>query len=161
MISVPYVYRSFPQPLSMDFAEGPTLHQVSKGPSEAERAMICSELHDHRSSGPAKDRCPRAWLGTGNAFPPPQGKTPLKRRNVRGQDSTLARQPPSSPQFFHSFPNTLLFCLLGAPMADTTRTVIYLSPTGPFLKDISEKYQPTGNQSLLRVDYSGINPADI
>ncbi|KAG7289217.1 hypothetical protein NEMBOFW57_005581 [Staphylotrichum longicolle] len=46
-------------------------------------------------------------------------------------------------------------------MADSTRTVIYLSPDGPVLKNISERYQPTGAQSLLRVDYSGINPADI
>jgi len=46
-------------------------------------------------------------------------------------------------------------------MADQTRTVVYLSPDGPVLKDISERYQPTGSQSLLRVDYSGINPADI
>jgi threonine dehydrogenase-like Zn-dependent dehydrogenase len=46
-------------------------------------------------------------------------------------------------------------------MADSTRPVIYLSPEGPVLKDISEQYQPTGTQSLLRVEYSGINPADI
>ncbi len=46
-------------------------------------------------------------------------------------------------------------------MADSARTVIYLSPDGPVLKDISERYQTTGTQSLLRVDYSGINPADI
>ena len=46
-------------------------------------------------------------------------------------------------------------------MADSTRTVIYLSPDGPVLKDISEPYRPTGDQSLLRVNYSGINPADI
>jgi NADPH:quinone reductase-like Zn-dependent oxidoreductase len=46
-------------------------------------------------------------------------------------------------------------------MAGSTRTVIYLSPDGPVLKDISEPYRPTTNQSLLRVDYSGINPADI
>ncbi|KAK4463677.1 protein TOXD [Cladorrhinum samala] len=46
-------------------------------------------------------------------------------------------------------------------MASSTRTVIYLSPDGPVLRDISESYRPTGAQSLLRVDYSGINPADI
>lgn len=46
-------------------------------------------------------------------------------------------------------------------MAGSTRTVIYLSPDGPVLRDISERYQPTGTQCLLRVDYSGINPADI
>ncbi|KAL2136661.1 hypothetical protein VTI74DRAFT_2393 [Chaetomium olivicolor] len=46
-------------------------------------------------------------------------------------------------------------------MADSTRTVIYLSPDGPIVKEISERYRPTGAQSLLRVEYSGINPADI
>jgi NADPH:quinone reductase-like Zn-dependent oxidoreductase len=46
-------------------------------------------------------------------------------------------------------------------MADSTRLVIYLSPNGPILKHISEQYQPSGAQSLLRVEYSGINPADI
>ncbi|GAB1313304.1 Trans-enoyl reductase fsdC [Madurella fahalii] len=46
-------------------------------------------------------------------------------------------------------------------MADLTRTVIFLSLDGPILKDIAERYRPTGVQSLLRVEYSGINPADI
>jgi NADPH:quinone reductase-like Zn-dependent oxidoreductase len=46
-------------------------------------------------------------------------------------------------------------------VADSTRTAIYLSPDGPVVKDISEQYRPTGTQSLLRVEYSGINPADI
>jgi NADPH:quinone reductase-like Zn-dependent oxidoreductase len=46
-------------------------------------------------------------------------------------------------------------------MADSTRTVIYLSPHGPVVKAISERYQPTGRQSLLRIGYSGIIPADI
>jgi NADPH:quinone reductase-like Zn-dependent oxidoreductase len=46
-------------------------------------------------------------------------------------------------------------------MADSRRNVIYLHASGPVLKEISEPYRPTENQSLLRVDYSGINPADI
>ncbi|KXX80784.1 Protein TOXD [Madurella mycetomatis] len=46
-------------------------------------------------------------------------------------------------------------------MADSTRTAIYLSPEGPILKDIAERYRPTGAQSLLCVEYSGINPADV
>lgn len=29
------------------------------------------------------------------------------------------------------------------------------------MKDIAERYRPTGAQSLLRVEYSGINPADV
>ncbi len=46
-------------------------------------------------------------------------------------------------------------------MADLPRTVIYLSPSGPLLKTISDAYHPTATQSLLRVTHSGINPADI
>lgn len=46
-------------------------------------------------------------------------------------------------------------------MADSPKTVIYLSADGPIIKDISEPYRPTGAQALLRVAYSGINPADI
>lgn len=46
-------------------------------------------------------------------------------------------------------------------MADSTRAVIYLSPDGPVFKDALEQYRPSGAQSLLRVEYSGVNPADI
>lgn len=45
-------------------------------------------------------------------------------------------------------------------MADLKRTVIYLSPDGPTVKTVSERYRPAGAQALLRVEYSGINPAD-
>ena len=46
-------------------------------------------------------------------------------------------------------------------MAHSTRTAIYLSPNGPVVTDVFERYEPIGRQSLLRVDYSGITPADI
>ncbi|KAL8310695.1 hypothetical protein RB597_001571 [Gaeumannomyces tritici] len=46
-------------------------------------------------------------------------------------------------------------------MADRPQTVIYLSPTGPVVQEITDAYRPEGSQSLIRVDYSGINPADI
>lgn len=46
-------------------------------------------------------------------------------------------------------------------MADQPRKVIFLSPSGPTVKEIRETYTPQGSQSLVRVEYSGVNPADI
>ncbi|KAK3904046.1 protein TOXD [Staphylotrichum tortipilum] len=46
-------------------------------------------------------------------------------------------------------------------MASSPRNVIYLTPSGPLLKSISNPYAPVDAQSLLLVSYSGINPADI
>ncbi|KAH9987336.1 hypothetical protein F4779DRAFT_611471 [Xylariaceae sp. FL0662B] len=45
-------------------------------------------------------------------------------------------------------------------MDDKPRTVIYLEPSGPVLKEITASYAPTGSESLVRVEFSGINPAD-
>ncbi|KAH9215718.1 hypothetical protein DL95DRAFT_445769 [Leptodontidium sp. 2 PMI_412] len=46
-------------------------------------------------------------------------------------------------------------------MADQPRKVIFLSPSGPTVKEIRETHTPQGSQSLVRVEYSGVNPADI
>ena len=45
---------------------------------------------------------------------------------------------------------------------DYTNTGIYLSANGHLsLRRIDEPYTPTGDQSLVRIEYSAINPADI
>ncbi|KAH7146828.1 hypothetical protein B0J13DRAFT_524566 [Dactylonectria estremocensis] len=46
-------------------------------------------------------------------------------------------------------------------MADQPREVIYLSTEGPEIRKITDKYQPQDSQFLVKVEYSGINPADI
>ncbi|KAI8938654.1 hypothetical protein NX059_004524 [Plenodomus lindquistii] len=46
-------------------------------------------------------------------------------------------------------------------MADKPREVLFLSPTGIEVRKIDDTYTPTGEQSLVRVSYSGVNPADI
>lgn len=46
-------------------------------------------------------------------------------------------------------------------MADQPREVIYLSTEGPEIRKITDKYQPEDSQFLIKVEYSGINPADI
>ena len=48
-------------------------------------------------------------------------------------------------------------------MATTTATnAIFLEDEGKLaIRQIKDKYKPEGSQSLVKVDYSAINPADI
>ncbi|KAL1591764.1 hypothetical protein SLS60_011763 [Paraconiothyrium brasiliense] len=46
-------------------------------------------------------------------------------------------------------------------MANQLREVIYLAPEGPVIKTITDEYHPDNSQALIKVHYSGINPADI
>ena len=46
-------------------------------------------------------------------------------------------------------------------MAEQPREVIYLSTEGPVVRKIIDKYQVQDSQFLIKVEYSGINPADV
>ncbi|KAK7224393.1 hypothetical protein V2G26_012396 [Clonostachys chloroleuca] len=47
-------------------------------------------------------------------------------------------------------------------MATGTQKAIFLGPDGEVsIKEVSQDYKPTGNQALVKVKYSAINPADL
>ncbi|KPM42715.1 hypothetical protein AK830_g3852 [Neonectria ditissima] len=47
-------------------------------------------------------------------------------------------------------------------MADTHANSIYLGPDGKLaVREVTETYVPEGSQSLVRVQYSGVNPCDL